>query len=57
MCKAHSKVTHIKQQEYFHHLIQSSYYIHGPLGYENIFAVFMCHFAMGLTHSYKTTVF
>jgi len=30
MCKAHSKVTHI---------IQSSYYIHGPLGDENIFAV------------------
>jgi len=46
MCKAHSKVTHIKQQKYFHHLkrpgyrlIQSSYYIHGPLGDENIFAV------------------
>ena len=44
-CKAHSKVTHIKQQKYFHHLnraldiIQSSYYIHGPLGDENIFAV------------------
>jgi len=45
MCKAHSKVTHIKQQKYFHHLkraldiIQISYYIHGPLGDENIFAV------------------
>jgi len=43
MCKADSKVTHIKQQKYFHHLkrpgIQSSYYIDGPLGDENIFAV------------------
>ena len=55
MCKAHSKVTHIKQQKYSHHLksvsvsvsvlscaldiIQISYYIHGPLGDENIFAV------------------
>ena len=43
MCKAHRKVTHIKQQKYFHHLkcpgIQSSYYIHGPLGDESIFAV------------------
>jgi len=36
--------------------MQSSYYIHGPLGDENIFAV-LCHFAMGLTHCYKTTVF
>ena len=50
MCKAHSKVTHIKQQKHFHHLkrsgyiIQSSYYIHGPLGDGNIFAVlcFIC---------------
>ena len=45
MCKAHSKVTHIKQQIYFHHLkrpgynTESSYYIHGPLGDENISAV------------------
>ena len=41
MCKAHSKVTHIKQQKYFHHCLDiiQSYYIHGPLGDENIFAV------------------
>ena len=49
MCKAHSKVTHIKQQKYFHHLkrpapwrldiMQSSYYIHGPLSDENMFTV------------------
>jgi len=47
-CKAHSKVTHIKQLKYFHYLkrpvldiigLQSFYYIHGPLGDENIFAV------------------
>jgi len=25
MCKAHSKVTHIKQQKYFHHLKRSGY--------------------------------
>ena len=36
MCKAHSKVTHIKQQKYFHHLKRPGYntelfYIHGPL--------------------------
>ena len=52
-------MTHIKQQKYFHRLkrrayiIQSSYYIHGPLGDENIFAV-LCHFAMGLTRCCKT---
>jgi len=46
MCKAHSKVTHIKQQKYFHHLKRPGYnteffyYIHGPLGDENIFDVF-----------------
>jgi len=32
-------------------------YIHGLWGDENIFAVLLCHFAMGLTHFYKTTVF
>ena len=35
MCKAHSKVTHIKQQKYFRHLKRPGYntesYIHGPL--------------------------
>ena len=25
MCKAHSKVTHIKQQKYFHHLKRPGY--------------------------------
>ena len=25
MCKAHSKVTHIKQQKYFHHLKRRGY--------------------------------
>ena len=25
MCKAHSKVTHIKQQNYFHHLMGRGY--------------------------------
>ena len=25
MCKAHSKVTHIKQQKYFHHLKRPVY--------------------------------
>ena len=44
MCKAHSKVTHIKQQKYFHHLKgrgynKNSVYIQGALGDENIFAV------------------
>ena len=45
MCKAHSKVTHIKQQKYFHHLKRAGYNtefllgIHGPLGDENINAV------------------
>ena len=44
MCKAHSKVTHIKQQKYFHHLravdiIRTLYYIQGALGDENILAV------------------
>ena len=42
MCKAHSKVTHIKQQKYFHHLKRPGYnteFFHGPLGDENIFAV------------------
>ena len=40
MCKAHSKVTHIKQQKYFHHLKGRGYNeIQGALGDENIFAV------------------
>jgi len=43
MCKAHSKVTHIKQQKYFHYLKGSgynkNYYIQGAWGDENIFAV------------------
>jgi len=50
MCKAHSKVTHIKQQKYFHHLkriLQNSYYVHGPSGDENIFAVFYVSLCYG----------
>jgi len=46
MSEAHSKVTHIKQQKYFHHLkgrgyknTHFFYYIYGPWGDENIFAV------------------
>jgi len=44
MCNAHNKVTHIKQLNIFItssalDIIQSSYYIHGPLGNEDIFAV------------------
>jgi len=56
-------VTHIKQQKYFfNHLkgrgFNTEFLLHGPLGDENIFLLFyMCHFAMALTHCYKTTVF
>ena len=44
MCKAHSKVTHIKQQIYFYHLKRPEYNTEfllygGPLGDKNIFAV------------------
>ena len=44
MCKAHSKVTHIKQQIYFHHLKgrgynKNSVLYPGLFGDENIFAV------------------
>ena len=41
MCKAHSKVTHIKQQKYFHHLKRPGYnteFLLYPRD-ENIFAV------------------
>ena len=63
MCKVNSKVTHIKQQKYFYHLKgrgynKEVYYIHGTWCDENIFSLFyMCDFAMGLTHCYKTSVF
>ena len=65
MCKAHSKVTHITQQKYFHHLkgggynkIISTCIISTALQVIKIFLLFyMRHFAMGLTHCYKTTVF
>ena len=58
MCKAHSKVI----TKYFHtssalDIIQSSYYIHGPLGAKNIFAVLYVSLCYGLTRCYKTTVF
>ena len=62
MCKAHSKVTHIKQQKCFHHLMRHGYntvlIISTALEVMKIFLLFyMCHFAMGLAHCYKTTVF
>ena len=63
MCKAHSKVTHIKQQKYFHHLKgrgynKNSVLLSRALEVMKIFLLFyMCDFAMGLTHCYKTTVF
>ena len=62
MCKVHSKVTHIKQQIYFHHLKGRGYnknsIISRALEVMKIYLLFyMCHFAMGLTHCYKTTVF
>jgi len=64
MSKAHSKVTHIKQQKYFHHPKGRGYknthffIISTALEVMKIFVLFyMCHFAMGLTHSYKTAVF
>ena len=62
MCKAHSKVTHIKQQKYFYHLKGRGYnknsIISTTLEVMKIFLLFyMSHFATGLTHCYKTTVF
>ena len=62
MCKAHSKVTHIKQHKYFHHLKGRGYnknsIISRALEVMKIFLLFyMCQFAMCLTHCYKTTVF
>ena len=61
MCKAHSKMTHIKQQIYFHHLKGRRYnknIIARALEVMKIYLLFyMCHLAMGLTHCYKTTVF
>ena len=61
MCNAHNKVTHIKQQKYFHHLKRPRHnilIISTALQVMKIFLLFyMCHFAMGLTHCYKTTVF
>jgi len=61
MCKTHSKVTHIKQQKYFHHLKSRGYnknIMSRALEVMKIFLLFyMCHFVMGITHCYKTTVF
>jgi len=51
MCKAHSKVTYKNSKNIFittsAHIIQSSYYIHGPLGDENIFAVLYASLCYG----------
>ena len=64
MCNAHSKVTHIKQQKYFHHLMGCGYnknsvlYPGRSIEVMKIFLLFyMCHFAMGITHCYKTSFF
>ena len=59
MCKAHSKVTHIKQQKYFHHLKGRRYNNKSrALEVMKIYLLFyMCHLAMGLTHCYKTSFF
>jgi len=61
MCKAHSKVTY-KTAKYFHHLKGRGYnknsVLFRALEVMNIFLLFyMCHFATGLTHCYKTTGF
>ena len=60
MCKAHSKVTHIKQRKYFHHLKRPGYNIEfflypRPFRWWKYFCCSMCHFAMALTHCYKTS--
>ena len=60
MCKAHSKVTHIKQRKYFHHLKRPGYNIEFFLyprrfRWWKYFCCSMCHFAMALTHCYKTS--
>jgi len=58
MCKAHSKVTHIKQQKYFHHLKgrgynKNSVLLSRALEVMKIFLLFyMCHFAMGRIYLY-----
>ena len=62
MCNTHIKVTHIKQQKYFYHLKGREYnkdcvLYPRPLRWWKYFCCFMCHFAMGLTHCYKTAVF
>jgi len=54
MCKARSKVTHIKQQNMFItskavDIIRTVYYIHGLWGDENSFAVYVD----GLAYSYN----
>jgi len=62
MCKAHRKMTHIKQQNYFHpvkgrgHNAQF-FIISTALEVMKIFLLFyMCHFPVGLTHCDKTAV-
>jgi len=59
MCKAHSKVTHYKTAKITSKAVDI---IHIPLSTAleviNIFLLFyICHFAVGLTHCYKTAVF
>jgi len=63
MYKAHSKVTHMKQQIHFHHLKRRGYNTQSllypqPLRWWKYFCCFiMCHFAMGFTYCYKTSRF
>ena len=65
MCKTHSKVTHIKEQQYFHHLKgrgdnKDCVLYPRATAFEviKIFLLFyMCHFTMALTHIYKTSFF
>ena len=56
MCKAHSTVTHIKQQKIFSS--PQGPWISAAFEMMKIFLLFyMCHFAMGITHCYKKAVF
>jgi len=73
MCKAHREETHIihniKQQKDVHHLKGRGYNKHVVLGpistaldvmkifYFYFLLFYMCHFSMGLTRCYKTTVY
>jgi len=66
VCKANSKVTQIKQQKYFsitglksrgYNKNNCVLYPRRLTWWKIVLLFYMCHFAMGLTHCYKTTVF